>query len=69
MKRTVSVLVSEEMYEFMMTRVRDRCLYTVSDYVRSLIRKDEASQVLPRKRSNDPGPRPLSELWNDEVEQ
>ena len=65
MNKTLCISVSEEMYEFIRMRVRDRGHYSVSGYIRSLVRKDEASLVLPPKRVNYPVPRPMNDIWND----
>jgi Arc/MetJ-type ribon-helix-helix transcriptional regulator len=66
MKKTLCVSVYEEMYEFIRMRVRDRWHYSISEYIRSLVFKDEASLVLPSKRSDDPDPRPANAIWDDD---
>ena len=63
--KTLSISVSDEMYRFITMRVRDRWHYSVSEYIRSLVLKDEASIVLPPKRVDDPGPRPMNDIWNN----
>lgn len=64
--KTLSISVSEEMYRIIRTRVRNRWHYSVSDYIRSLVLKDEASIVLPPKQVGHPGPRPMNDIWNDD---
>ena len=63
-KKTLSISISEEMHDFIRMRVRDGWYYSVSSYIRSLVLKDEASQVLPPKRSVYPDPRPINDIWN-----
>lgn len=53
MRRTINISVTEEMYEFIQRRVSKSAFYSVSSYIRSLIREDDvltAQQSTPIRK-------------------
>ena len=69
MKKTICISVSEDMYEFIRLRVRDGYFYSVSEYLRSLVQKDEASFVLPPRLDEFEMPKPVNAIWETATEE
>ena len=63
MNKTITFTVSDEMNEFIQGQVREHFHFTVSDYLRSLIRRDEVRVASGRSLWKDhPGPITMNEF-------
>jgi Arc/MetJ-type ribon-helix-helix transcriptional regulator len=62
MRKTINISVSDEMYEFILRQVREHFHYSISDYLRSLIRHDEFRREVGPTSKKRPEPISLKEF-------